>query len=451
MTARRRSSLLATLLGLALVFSLGSYAPVVAAPTQVSTKTPTLRAALADKPKKPKFHIRKGVVFNNPLGPGPVRYRALNKIQAAINHTPGDGKIKIMSWNIMSYSAVTALLRAQARGVKIRVIMDANNIEPEGLTNYSWRRLKAGFKHGNLTRKPNGRSYAKACYQSCRGKGGQAHAKYYLFSKTGDAKRVLIQGSANLTAAAAGNQWNDVYTWVDNKKLYRFTSTVFDQMWEDQELPKAVQYVGAETKSGSLFFSPLRGDNFVIDPVQNILNNTSCQGAVDAGANGRTVIRFAPDVMRNERGMRAAIRLRQLYDAGCDVKIGYTVMGYDIYRFLNRNVGRGPVPIRHLVQDFDGDGEFDNYFHLKALSVNGVVFGNPTAYYVVNGSSNTSGNASFSDENIGVVPKKGITMAYQRYIDYWYNNFPHSATPSARTRALIKQGKIDPYAHVDMD
>ena len=81
--------------------------------------------------------------------------------------------------------------------------------------------------------------------------------------------------------------------------------------------------------------------------------------------------------MRNERGMAIAQRLRELWIQGCDVRIAYTVMGVDVFRFLGAATARGPVPKKHLVQDFDGDGEFDNYFHLKALTINGVYDGNP--------------------------------------------------------------------------
>ena len=89
--------------------------------------------------------------------------------------------------------------------------------------------------------------------------------------------------------------------------------------------------------------------------------------------------------MRNERGMRLAQRLRDLWIQGCDVRIAYTVMGVDVFRFLSQPTARGPVPKRHLVQDFNGDGEFDNYFHLKALTINGVYDGNPESYVTSTG------------------------------------------------------------------
>lgn len=388
------------------------------------------------------FTPRRGVIFNNPIGRPDVKYRIFNKIVNSIRSTPTTGYIRIMSWNVFSNAAVNALLAAQRRGVKIRVLIDRSNLTE--IPNPSFGRLVRGFAANNQGRRPQGRSYAKACRGSCRGKGGQAHAKFFLFSETGKAERVVMQGSANLTAASAINQWNDLYTFIGNKNMYRFTRDVFEQMWLDK--PVANPYVSETTANGTLFFSPFGGANYVGDPVQQLLNNVRCTGAQDAGnRKGRTIIRVAPDVMRQDRGMRGAVRLRQLWDAGCDVKIAYTILSPAISRLLRDGRGRGPVPLRHLVQDFDGDGEFDNYFHLKAISINGVVGPNKNAYVTVNGSSNLSGVASVSDENIGIIKKQRVTLLYQRYIDFWFNNAPSSAFSVAR------RGDVDPYAHVDMD
>ena len=82
-----------------------------------------------------------------------------------------------MSWNIMSRTAVDALLRAQARGVKVRVLMDNTNLVD--IPNPGFQRLKAGFRRANQDDiKMSRRSYAKTCIQSCRGARGAAHAKY---------------------------------------------------------------------------------------------------------------------------------------------------------------------------------------------------------------------------------------------------------------------------------
>jgi phosphatidylserine/phosphatidylglycerophosphate/cardiolipin synthase-like enzyme len=354
-----------------------------------------------------------------------------------------------MSWNIMSRTAVDALLRAQARGVKVRVLMDNTNLVD--IPNPGFERLKASFKRANQAGhiKQSRRSYAKTCIQSCRGARGAAHSKFYLFSKTGKAKNVVMSGSANLTVAGAVNQWNDLYTWVDNHELFSFAVGVYREMWQDT--PVAQQFVEYSSGKDLLGFTPLMGPSGrTADPVQGLLDQVTCTGAAKTH-HGRTIIRAAPDVMRNERGMAIARRLRDLWAQGCDVRIAYTVMGVDVHRFLGQPTARGVVPKRHLVQDFNGDGEFDNYFHLKALTINGVYAGNPAGYVVLNGSSNWSGFAAISDENFAILSRRSPTMKYQHFIDFWYENFPRSAARTSRVARGIAGGTIDPYAHVDMD
>lgn len=435
MTARSRSVLLCALLALlagAVTLTLPS-GPAASAATGP-------RARSAAKPVS--YSPPQGPTFNNPLGTGEQQYKVLNVIQDAIKHTPRRGNIRIMSWNIMSRTAVDALLAAQRRGVKIRVLMDDSNLTE--IDNPYFRRLRRGFLAENKNHAPDRRSYAKTCVHSCRGKGGQAHAKYYLFSRTGSAKQVLMEGSANMTAAAATNQWNDIFTFIGNQKLYKFAGHVFHQMWQDQ--PVAEPFVKQVTQSAKLYFSPFRGPTYKANPVLSLLNRTRCLGAAN-GNGGHTIVRIAPDVMRNERGMLAARRIREMWVNGCDVRLVYTVMGRDIHDYLIQDTKRGPVPMRHLVQDYNGDGEFDNYFHLKAISINGHVGDDKSAFFTVNGSANMSGNSSASDENIAIMPKKWATLAYQKYITYWYDNQPKSARPIAGRRST----HVDPYAHVDMD
>lgn len=422
-------------------------AAAVAAP-QAPAAQPAASPA-AKKKKKKGWSPKRGPIFNSPLGRPKVKYRIHDQIVTAIRKARRGSTVKIMSWNVMSRSAVDALLRAQKRGVRIRVLMDNDNATE--VPNPQWRRLRTGIAKQNRSLKPARRAYAKTCKSSCRGKRGQAHAKFFLFSHTGSAKRVTMHGSANLTQAAATNQWNDLYTIIGNKKVFRFTSKVFQEMWRDR--PVRSPFTELKTGNLHLYFSPMLGKTYRGDPYHKLLRQVRCVGARKGAGNakGRTIIRVAPDVMRNERGMRAARAFKDLYNRGCDVKIGYTVMGVDIFRFLKKKTGRGPVPIRHLVQDFNGDKVFDNYFHLKALTINGRVGNDRQAYYTVNGSSNLSGWATVSDENISIVKGRGVTRKYQRHIDYWYNNLPNHAPAAPINPRLMARTGFDPYANVDMD
>ena len=414
------------------------------------------------------FRPRAGATFNNPLGNAGARRAIFRKIIRSINSSPRGSVINVFTWNYLTREGTDALLRAQKRGVRVRLLMDAaNNTE---IPNQPYRRLRAGLHHGNRGLKPARRSWAKACDHSCRGAGGAAHAKYYMFSQVGNVPRVVMQGSANLTLASTNNQWNDVMTHVRSKPVWNFYARLFAQASADRRVrhPFAWQRFG----SFRLMLFPLVGAK---DPVLNLLDKVSCRGATNTPSH-RTVLRIAPDVIRQERGMRLARKVRSLWNHGCDIKIGYTVMGIDVGRMLRSSGGRGPVPMKHLVQDYNGDGEFDNYFHLKAMSVVGNVAGKRGNYVVLNGSANWSGLAAASDENLGVYWDRDRTLTYQQDLNYWFTHFPTtsgSGTSAARrttrvpspdrlvfgtgAHAVFEDGTpysrsgVHPYAHLALD
>lgn len=405
---------------------------------------PTVSMATTAKTARKWWSPHARVTLNNPLGNHEQQSRLIRRIIRAIQNTRTGGTIRIMSWNVLSTPAVNALLYAQKRGVMVRVLMDRDNLTL--IDNPPFRRLHRGLIAGNKGRRLARHSYAKTCVHSCRGRAGAAHAKYYLFTRVGDSKRVVMEGSANMTTASAINQWNDLLTFVGNERLYRWYLGIFNEMWRDK--PQARPWRVYRDSGKTFYFSPEQGQGFTGDPFLRMLQSVKCKGAVGAGSNGTTVIRSAPDVLRNERGWRFATNLKALYNEGCDVRLVYTVMGTKIHQYLTANTGRGPMPMQHLVQDFNGDGEFDNYFHLKVLTVSGVVGANHSAKYVMQGSSNISGFAAASDEQFTQLASARYTDVYQNWITYWYDNAPPM---SQSTSMRIASGRVNPYAHVDMD
>lgn len=383
------------------------------------------------------YKPRSGPTFNSPLGGAEVRRAIFRKIVRTIDSTKRGSSIKIFTWNLATEEGTTALLRAQARGVRVKLIMDRQNNKE--IPNPSFRRLRSGLVKGNADWPAKRRSWARMCSQSCRGAGGASHSKFFLFSEVGKVERVVMQGSANLTVAATNNQWNDMYTYTGNRVAWRFANGVFNEAARDKRL--TTPFASVAMKNSDFVMFPLAGKGSY-DPVARLLNQVKCRGATNT-PGGRTVIRIAPDVMREDRGMRLAVLVRELWNQGCDIKVGYTVMGIDVGRFLRQPTGRGPVPLKHLVQDFDGDGEFDNYFHLKSMSVVGNVRGNRSGYAVLNGSANWSSAAAKSDENVGVYYTRALTLRYQDHINFWYENFPTSsfARPSARSSAGAVAGE----------
>lgn len=380
---------------------------------------------------KSSFRPRPGPVFNNPVAGTDKRRTIFRKIMRSIDATPQGQEIKIFTWNFLTSEGTDALLRAQRRGVRVRLLMDKrNNTE---VPNGPYRRLRAGLMRVNEER-PNGRrSWARVCQGSCRGNNGSAHSKFFMFSKVGPTPRVVMQGSANFTLASTNNQWNDIYTHTRSERVWQFFSKTFREAVADE--PARPAYLSQSFENFRLVMFPSIG-SAAKDPVMQMLNRVRCRGAKNTGT-GRTRIRIAPDVIRQDRGMRLGRKVRQLWDNGCDVRIGYTVMGIDVGRMLRAGGGRGPVPLRHLVQDTNNDGEFDNYFHLKAMSIVGHMAGNRRAYAVLNGSANWSGLGGISDENLGIYQNRGDARAYQNHIDYWYNRFGSS---SARTATSMRAG-----------
>ncbi|MEX0429375.1 phospholipase D-like domain-containing protein [Nocardioides sp. DS6] len=433
------------------------------------------------------YHVTPGPIFNSSSGSNAAKYAINNHIKGAIDHAPHGSTIRIMSWNIMSSGATNALLRAQKRGVRVLVLMDASNWSND-VPNPQFKRLKNGLAAGNKGRAASRRSQAKVCQGSCRGKSGSAHSKYYIFSWSGKSSKIVMEGSANFTLAAATNQWNDIFTWVGNAKIYDFAVNVFNQMWKDKA--QANPWTQVTSSPYTLSFSPEQGKNFPGDPVTRTLSQVKCTGAKNGNAQHHTIIRLFPDVMRGQRGLRNAKQLKSLWNAGCDVKVGYTVLSYEAHKVLVSSGKRGPVPLHHMAVDNDGDGEFDKYFHLKVLTVNGVIGANKAAYKMVNGSSNLSGLSSLSDENIATITKPRTVLKYQQHLTYWFAHAPRAAAATsggagvaARTtmgpassvgRLLTPQGTraaapdgyirpgtkvvdpltgrvVDPYANIDLD
>ncbi len=403
---------------------------------------------------------RDGITFNNAYGNQAQQNAILSKIIRSIRATPRGGEIEIMSWNFNSREAVNALARAQQRNVQVRFLQARGNVAPRG--GDSFDQLKRRLAAGNEGRPRSERSWVRACRQSCRGRGGAAHAKFFLFSESGSADQVVMQGSANLTSTSGSNQWNDMQTLTGRPGPYNFVRGVFEQMAKDR--PVRNTYVTWSSGPDKLAFFPgASGRN--PDPVMQLLNQVRCAGATNTG-NGRTRIRIAPDVIREDRGMRLARKVRALWVNGCDVRIGYTVMGVDAGRMLRQPSRRGPVPLAHMVRDTNGDGQFDDYFHMKSVAITGNVRGKSNGYAVLNGSQNWSDASARSDENVGVFYREGMTKQYSAHIDRWYQRFSGgNAARYAVARQATADGRlvdgflfgtgpvggVDPYAQVEMD
>ena len=442
-TTRPRLRLAAGLLAATLVASLaafvGTAAPATATPDHYTPK--------------------EGVRFNNPLAGEQSRRNIIRHLIRTINSVPKKEHIRIASWNVRSDAIVDALIRAHnRRKVSVRVVMDRLNANRDN-PNFGVNRLEKALKVGNGKRKKSLKSFVRKCVSACRAPRGIAHTKFYLFSKAGSARNIVMFGSANATDLAASAQWNDIYTVRRNQTMYGQFEAVFQEMAHDKNLPQP--YLGYATADNKIttWFYPYKGVGTEQDPVLAELAKTRCQGSTING--GKTRIRIAMTSMHGERGILIAQRLMRMWNRGCDIKIVYAVFGNEVMSVF-RNKGPRPMPFRQIAQDFTRDGVYDRYLHLKDMTISGHYDGATDAKVVFNGTANWTSVALASDEAVAKIYGGKLLRKYSRWIDWLYahppkfSNLPPGTTPGigvmGRAAVMALQGiPFDPYAKMRAD
>jgi phosphatidylserine/phosphatidylglycerophosphate/cardiolipin synthase-like enzyme len=411
----------------------------------ISAAAPVHAATVDGKPKpKPEpvpWSPAPGVVFNNPLLPR--RRHVINrKVRKAIEKTHKGQTIRLITWNLKSELYTQAIVNAHRRGVGVRVIMSAG-LAAGQTRNGSYATIKRALSQGNKSRPRALRSWVRVCHNSCRGPNGVGivHSKFFLFSKVGPARDIVMSASGNLTEVAANRQWDDLTTVVNQPKTYDNFVSIFDQASHD----KVVKPAFHKFRDGDLrgWFFPRMGQS---DIVLNLLRPVRCQGAVRAGALHPTIIRIAQAVFNGKRGLAIAKRIRALHVQGCNIRIDYTAMANSSQAVLDS------VPKRHIVQDFNGDGIYDRYLHMKAVAINGH-YGKDRSYKVVlNGSANWSGMSLKSDEQGLILYKPKIVDEYIAWINHIFDHPPPRPVVTNPPPTTAKGAPVvNPYANVEFD
>jgi len=378
--------------------------------------------------KKPpeRYNVPTGVKYNNPNGDREARRRIIAHLLHTINSVPGGQKIRIATWNMRSDDLTNALIAAHRRGVSVRVVIDRLNANPRN-PNHGFERLTTALKFGQKKRPQSMKSYTRRCVSACRAPGGIAHVKFYLFSKVRTGKNksvdnVVMYGSANATDLAAYAQWNDLYTVRGQGAVYKEFNHVYQQMVKDRRVKQP--YLTYEHGNLTTYFYPYKGEGTEQDPLMQVLNDIRCKGATDGtGTKGRTRIRIAQTSMWGNRGIVIANRIRQMWVRGCDIKIDYAVMGNEVLSVL-RHTARGPVPLRQIASDFNRDGVYDKYLHMKTMAVSGVYAGQTNANVTWNGSANWTDVALASDEVVARVYSTKTVRVYSNWFDWLFAHPP---------------------------
>jgi phosphatidylserine/phosphatidylglycerophosphate/cardiolipin synthase-like enzyme len=128
-----------------------------------------------------------GVTFNDPTGSRSQQTVLMDQIIAAVNNVPKGSVIRVVAYSFDYQPVANALIKAHDRGVQVRLLIDSHT------STHQIRLLKQELGTGT-----SDGSYLRTCKYSCMAnKPSFIHSKLYLFSRTGGAKYVSMNSSAN--------------------------------------------------------------------------------------------------------------------------------------------------------------------------------------------------------------------------------------------------------------
>jgi phosphatidylserine/phosphatidylglycerophosphate/cardiolipin synthase-like enzyme len=353
-----------------------------------------------------------GPLFNNPRGNLEAKNRLLTKIVKTINSTPPHSTIRIAAYSNDRRDVVDALIAAHKRGVDVQMVLNDN-----------WTSGQTNRLARVIGRDTNRRSFLAICAGSCRGGYGNQHMKFYLFSKAGSAKNVVMQGSVNTTGYGARTQWNDLFTTTGKKKLLDLYTKIFEQLVRDRRV--STPFVHKTVGRYEVEFNPHPNTTPETDPVMRRLNGIRCTATNGTGRNGHTVIRIAMYGWRAERGLYLADKVASLDKKGCDVRVIASAPGHQVVGRLKR----GGVLIKSADLDLDnndstgfGDTSYEVFTHQKYMAVSGSYRGT-MGYNVWDGSENWSGMGLINDEVTLRIPNRGAYNGFLANFDYVWANW----------------------------
>ena len=353
-----------------------------------------------------------GPLFNNPRGNLEAKNRLLTKIVQTINSTPPHSVIRIAAYSNDRRDVVDALIAAHKRGVDVQMVLNDN-----------WTSGQTNRLARVIGRDTNRRSFLSICAGSCRGGYGNQHMKFYLFTRAGSAKNVVMQGSVNTTGYGARTQWNDLFTTTGKKKLLDLYTKIFEQLVRDRRV--STPFVHKTVGRYEVEFNPHPHTTPDTDPVMRRLNGIRCNATNGTGRNGHTVIRIAMYGWRAERGMYLADKVASLDKKGCDVRVIASAPGHQVVGKLKR----GGVLIKSADLDLDhndstgfGDTAYEVFTHQKYMAVSGNYRGT-MGYNVWDGSENWSGMGLINDEVTLRIPNKGAYNGFTANFDYVWTNW----------------------------
>ena len=337
---RTPATVTATVL-LALVLPLGSAslpgpagASVSPASVAPRTSTPTVARAAIGRPRVNYVPTSRSY-FSYPNRGKAAKMAIRNRVLRTIQSTwgghktraglarAGNGRIRIATWSFKDWTVAKALVAAHNRGASVQVVAAKAANKGSGPWRYLRKRLGGRlYKPGHPTTRDLV-SFARQCRGACRGPGGTAHAKYFLFDRVGArrARSIVFNTSMNLTRFGYARQWNQAQV-MKSPGVYGDFMSVFRQARIGR--PVARPYRTRKVGSVVDYFSPARGAGRAgprdAHPQAGWRAPVRARGRTKTDAPGIRIIQYA---MYGDRGVWIAKKLRNLWGRGCDIKIIY--------------------------------------------------------------------------------------------------------------------------------
>lgn len=260
-------------------------------------------------------------------------------------------------------------------------------------------------------------SYVKRCDGSCRGAGGNMHSKFFLFSRTGKAKKVVMVSSSNLNRGGALLGWNDLFVLPNRPKSFKKFAAIHREMTRDTRAGD--KKVEVDDGPYTARFFPMRHASRRTDPTMKDLNKIRCHSKL-----GRTEVHVSMFYWKGKRGNYILNKLFNLAHDGCKLSVIYGAPSRQIAGRLRAAAKDNVLDLYDSRWDFNEDGWNEVRTHAKYVLVKGTVGKDHEAYQVWTGSQNwVAGSLTKSDEttlNIATAP------AYRQYLRNWVRIRNHS-------------------------
>jgi phosphatidylserine/phosphatidylglycerophosphate/cardiolipin synthase-like enzyme len=336
--------------------------------------------------------VAQGALFNDPTVPAKQRVIA-DHIRSLVQGAATGSTIRIAIYHFDDAGVAADLVAAQNRGVDVRMVMDYST----STTGPAKTVIQALGSRVTL------------CTQNAACIGNQGtpimHNKFFLFSSTSGSANVVVQASANLTAANAQSYWNNAVTLVGNTALYNGYLAYFNDLAGKSKNGDYYRTVSAGNVKA--YYFPRAGTNESTDTIYNMLtDNVTCEGNTSTGTEtGRTIIRIAMWYFSRDDIAR---RLRALADDKCWVEVVYTTMDAGSKSHLT---GHDRIVLYQI-----DDGTY--IVHSKYMLIEGTYAGQKDTKWVATGSHNYT-NAALRENDEAMIRIQSNPIHDQYRSNFW--------------------------------